>query len=242
MTITPISLTGISPMAKKTTEPHAHMRLWQLISQTLPVGAYAYSQGMDTAVDSDWITDKDSTLEWILGLLRYNLATLDIPIFARCYKAWQTDDNAAQLYWCRFLMACRGSAEFRSEDRQLGMSLARLLASLDIEQAQSWQTSEQVNFVSMFALASVHWHIAITDAAQGYLWTWCENQITAAIKLVPLGQTAGQWMLTQCMPHISAAVESGLSMEDDEIGTGTPGSWHPGDDIPLTYPDVHRWC
>ena len=200
----------------------SHLRLWQLISPTLPIGAYAYSQGMEYAVHADWIKDEADTTEWIQGLMQHSLATLDIPVLQRCYQAWQDSDETKVIYWSHFILAARGAAELRLEDQQLGRALATLLESLDLTQAAGWDRTEYTNFAAMFALACVHWNIDIYNAAQGYIWTWCENQVAAAIKLVPLGQTAGQRMLSQLDTHIHQAVDLGLSIEDDEISSSTP--------------------
>jgi urease accessory protein len=63
----------------------------------------------------------------------------------------------------------------------------------------------------------------LNEIAQGYLWMWCENQVAAAVKLVPLGQTAGQKMLLALADVIPAAVETGLQLNDDAIGMSAPG-------------------
>lgn len=197
---------------------HAHLNLWRLISPALPVGAYAYSQGLEYAVDTGWVFDEDSASDWIIGLASHSLAALDVPVLKRLYRAWKDKDQPCVQYWCRFLLASRESSELVAEDRQLGMALATLLTDLDVADASCWKNSKDVNFACMFALAAFHWKISVEETAQGYLWAWCENQITAAIKLVPLGQTAGQRILSRVVTVIPDAVEVALNLEDDEIG------------------------
>ncbi|MGA7802097.1 MAG: urease accessory UreF family protein [Gammaproteobacteria bacterium] len=215
----------VTPITNSTTAPEgaALLRLLQLASPTLPVGAYAYSQGLESAVDAAWVADEAAAREWILGLLDHNLADLDIPLLVRLYTAWQEKEEAAVARWTRFLWASRESAELRAEDRALGVALARLLADLGVDAARPWAAADATTYATLFALAAVSWNIALADAAAGYLWSWCENQVAAAIKLVPLGQTAGQRILCRCAERIPAVVEHGLGLADADIGSAVPG-------------------
>ena len=76
---------------------------------------------------------------------------------------------------------------------------------------------------SMFALAAVHWQIPLLDSAMGYLWAWTENQVAAAIKLVPLGQVAGQRILSAALESIPGLIDQGLALAEDDIGALAPG-------------------
>lgn len=201
----------------------ALLRLLQLTSPALPVGAYAYSQGLEYAVDSGWIEDESGAQDWILGLLRHTQTYLDVPVFARLYRAWEESDNAMTGYWNAYLYASREARELQQEDHHLGSALARLLDDLGVNDAADWLQTKRLCFATLFALASVRWQISLENAVTGYLWAWLENQVAAAIKLVPLGQTAGQRILTTALPEIDTAVHHGLLLADDEIGCSAAG-------------------
>ena len=201
----------------------ALLRLLQLVSPTLPVGAYAYSQGLETAVEQGWIKDETSAGDWILGLLRHPLRYLDIPVLARLFRGWERGDQAAVEYWTARLYAAREAAELQQEDRHLGTALARLLADLGVAEAGPWQSAPRCCFATLFSLAGTRWNITLQQAATGYLWAWTENQVMAAARLVPLGQTAGQRLLSAALPEIAAAVDFGLDLDDDEIGCAAAG-------------------
>jgi urease accessory protein len=201
----------------------SHARLWQLISPALPVGAYAYSAGLEYAVDKGWVDSEEKANDWIVGQLQNSLSTLDAPLLARLYLAWQENDSDKANYWSRFILASRESSELLSEDRHLGNALAQLLPELGIPEALSWRGSKHTSFCAMFALGAARWEIPIEQAVLGYLWAWCENQVTAAIKLIPLGQTAGQRILANIINSLPVAVEKGLLLADDEIGSVSPG-------------------
>jgi urease accessory protein len=196
----------------------ALLRLMQLVSPALPVGAYAYSQGMEYAVHAAWLRDEESAAVWILGVVRHLLARVDVPVLARLYRAWMTDDEAALLYWSGYLRACRESRELQEEDSQMGKALARLLRDLNMAEAEPWIEHPAAGYAVLFSLAAVRWQVPLGAAAQGYLWSWAENQVAAAIKLVPLGQTAGQRILSRVSESIPAAVTQGLVLSDERIG------------------------
>jgi len=194
----------------------------QLVSPTLPVGAYAYSGGLEAAIAAGWVSDAAQARDWIGGVLEHNLCGLDVPVLQRMYRAWQQDDVEAVRSWSRFLAASRESAELLAEDRQMGQALARLLVSMDIESAHDWINGRHSSWVAMFSLAAVRWGIAERDAQLGYLWSWCENQVAAAVKLVPLGQTAGQQILAWCGERIPVRVDGSRDLQDEEIGQLAP--------------------
>ncbi|MHB8455706.1 MAG: urease accessory protein UreF [Acidiferrobacterales bacterium] len=198
------------------------LHLLQLASPTLPVGAYAYSQGLEWAVESGWVHDESSAAEWIVGVLGQGPAQLEVPVLARLYRAWARNDLAAVHEWSRCLDAARETRELQAEARQLGESLATLLDQLGVASARDWREVEYAGFATMFALAAWHYRVPLPESALGFLWAWSENQVAAAMKLIPLGQTAGQRILSLLIDQLPRSVEHGLTMGDDEIGILTP--------------------
>jgi urease accessory protein len=199
----------------------ALLRLLQLSSPALPIGAYAYSQGLEHAVTAGWVHDEESAADWILGLLANALPALEAPVLLRLIDAWAKGSDVHR--WNELLFASRASAELRAEDQRLGSALARLLASLDLPDASTWVSFPRVTHLNMFALASARWGIAPADAVAGYLFSWTENQVGAASRLVPLGQTSAQRILSRATVLIPAAVSHAGSITDDELGFAAPG-------------------
>ena len=203
--------------------PRATLRLMQLCSPMLPVGAYAYSQGLEFAVSSGWIKDDDTTSFWIKGLLKNSLTNLDVPLLYRLHKAWSVNVKKNVFYWNDYLYASRDSRELQAEEQQLAHALARLLGDLGISEAVEWREYSRACFLSLFSLGASHWKIPINEASCGYLWMWAENQVLAAIKLVPVGQTSGQKILSSVIEIIPELVSAGLSLKDEEMGYTAPG-------------------
>lgn len=203
--------------------PKPTLRLMQLCSPMLPVGAYAYSQSLEFAVSSDWVEDEKGISLWIQGLIKSSLTYLDVPLMTRLHNAWSTQDKKKALYWNDYLFASRGSRELQEEEQQLAYALARLLTDLGISEAVEWKEKPRACFLSLFSLGAVHWKIPVSDASWGYLWMWAENQVLAAIKLLPMGQTDGQKLLSSIVDFIPECAATGLLLGDEEIGFNAPG-------------------
>lgn len=199
------------------------LALLRLVSPGLPIGAYAGSEGLEFAVEQDWIRSEGDVRAWLGGRLRHGLSRLDVPLLKRFYKAHSEGDFPAIEYWEAFLSASRETAELAAQDHLLGRALLRLLRDLGIEREISLPEVEGPSYPSVFALAATLWEIDLETAATGYLFSWCESQVAAAVKLVPLGQTEGQRILGSLMEAIPAQVLVGLALQDDEVGFSEPG-------------------
>ena len=199
------------------------LRLLQLASPALPVGMYSYSQGMERAVEDGWIRDEAEAGEWIGGLLDRGMTRLDLPVLLRLYDAWSAGTGETVEHWSRRLTAFRETAELRAEDRQTGQALARLLEFLEVAAAGPWVWHPHATFATGFSLAGVAWDIPRFEIAAGYLWSWLENQVLCAVKLVPLGQVAGQRLSRDLAARIPERVHEAWAIQDDDIGSGAFG-------------------
>ena len=196
-------------------------RLLQLASPALPVGAYSYSQGLEAAVEAGIVRDAASAERWVADVLEFSIARMEAPVFVRLVEAWRAGDATAAARWNEVFLASRESAELRAESAQMGFSLVRLLRELGLADGPgAWQ---EVSFPAAFAYAVVRWHIAVSEALIAYLWAWCENQVMAALKAVPLGQTAGQRMLLALGERLPAIAQAAAALADDELGNYAPG-------------------
>lgn len=200
-------------------------RLLQLTSPMLPVGAYSYSQGLEWAIDSGKVHDQKSAKHWIGQVLRYNQATFDLPILVRLYQAWQKQDELLISDWNQFYLAGRDTSEGWAETRQMGFSLVKLLNALPtVSESLISQLNvfDIVSFPTAYAGIAAEWGIAIDDMLQGYAWGWLENQISAAMKAVPLGQVAGQTVLLTLAEELPDLAQQAQMMADDEISNFNP--------------------
>jgi urease accessory protein len=159
------------------------VRLLQLASPTLPVGAYSYSQGLEAAIEAGVVVDPASAEAWIADVLELSMARMEAQVLrAQIAEPTQARND--------FFVATRETAELRAETLQMGQALAKLLSDMNVAVG-----IEQPAYPTSFAFAVRHWNIEPREALVAYLWSWLENQVMAAVKAVPLGQTAGQKIL-----------------------------------------------
>lgn len=198
----------------------AVLRLWQLISPSLPVGGYAYSQGLETVIDSSWVNNENETSDWLRGVISHNMQYLDLPVLNRLYCARELGNRKEFEYWNTFLLASRETSEIKKEDAQLAAALNRLARDLDLEiESDSWfEAQPEVSFAASLASIAVSWAIPRQTLCYAYVWIWLENQVAAAIKLIPLGQTAGQRILLNMSDVIINTVEKAETINDEQIG------------------------
>ncbi len=200
-----------------TTTDHALLRLLQLSSVSLPVGGYAFSQGMEYAIDAVWVRNAEQVESWLQLQLLQGVARTDLPLLR---LAMQDD---AEVHWQTLndlSLACRETRELRLTDSAMGEALRRVLRNLGIEVPDVLQ--QEVSFIVLFAFAAKHWGLAFDAAALGLGWSWLENQVAAATKLVPLGQTQAQQLLNDLQPLLPQAIEIAKDVEEDFIGAGLP--------------------
>jgi urease accessory protein len=148
------------------------------------------------------------------------MATLDLPVLIRCQQACAHADMTRVQALDQWLMAWRETAELAAADLEMGANLLRLLQAL----APGMMRPEQpLGWVSAWGLAANHWRVALPDSLRGFLWSWVENQLVAASKCMPFGQTDIQRSLIALNGPMSIAIEQAMVIEDEEMGTGLPG-------------------
>lgn len=200
------------------------VRLLQLVSPALPVGAYTYSQGLEWAVEAGTVANEADAACWIGDLLEHGTGAFEAPLVARLLAAWaQAAEGAAvegeALAEVAALnadfLASRETAELRAETVQMGYSLVCLLVGLPAFAAlPGWvarlETIDEPAFPTVWSAAAAAWQVPAGDAIAAYLWAWAENQVMAAVKVVPLGQSAGQRLLATLGERIPAVAERAL--------------------------------
>ncbi|GLR25000.1 urease accessory protein UreF [Limnobacter litoralis] len=213
------------------------MRLMHLSSVGLPVGGYSFSHGLEFALDARWLNNADQIEQWITVQLLHGLARVDLPVLLNVMRVLdnspnvQTDkarnlmNQAGPLHllqpWNDLALACRESRELRMTDAAMGNALAKLLPALGLPCLPA-QPGFDWSFPVLFAWASQAWAIEPHHAACGYAWSWLENQVTAATKLLPLGQTQAQALLASCQYSVPQAVALAATLGEDDIGASLP--------------------
>ena len=202
------------------------LRLLQLVSPSLPVGAYSYSEGLETLTQTETISDRETLQHWLSQELRVGAAQMEGAIMVRAYRALQEKDAMLGLrYWNQWYGAARETEELRNQSLQMGRSMMKVLQGLessgDFDRLllDPLLLEERWHFPIAFAIVAVAWEIALPDALLGYFQSWSSNLIAAGIKLIPLGQTDGQRIGWAMQESIAAAVLAVLALDDDDLGS-----------------------
>ena len=200
--------------------------IW-LASPALPVGGCSYSEGLEASVEWAGVTTENAASGWISDQLALSLARSDLPVLAQAMAAWRENDfeRAAQLN--AWVLATRESSELRLQTEQMGRSLADWLRGRhaddeSVQPALIALAGMVPTYPIAFALAAAQTGADVRDGLLAYAFGWAENMVQAALKAVPLGQSAGQRILARLMGEIPAAVDVALSCGDDERQAFSP--------------------
>lgn len=191
----------------------------------LPVGAYSYSQGLEWAIESGDVSDIASAKDWISDVLAIYFTHFELPVLLRLYQAWQQMDSDEIHRWDSYYQAGRDSSEALAETRQMAYSLLRLQRDLG-----TWSPAvmllmedlDQPAFPTIYAASAFFWDISVKDMAHAYLWSWLENQVSAVMKTVPLGQVAGQQILSELAVSIPNLVDEAMQVSEADISNFCP--------------------
>lgn len=202
-----------------TTDGDQLLALLHLSSPALPIGAFAYSSGLESAIELGWVRNEAGLQSWLGGML-HGLAYLDVPVLLRLADVDARGDRDQLAMWSDFLRASRETRELLFEDEQQAMALTRLLKGQGLDVST---LPPQPAFMAVYSLAARHWGLSPQWAALGWLWSWLENQLTVASKTLPLGQTAAQRLLLLLKPALLESLRLAATLNDEQLGLSLPG-------------------
>lgn len=201
----------------------ALLRLLQLISPSLPVGGFTYSQGLEYAVEAGWVASDTDFVRWQQRIIEDTLGGVDWPVLVRLYRACEKDDSHGFACWSDFLLANRETGELRNEEKQRGQALARLIAEWpDLPFTPPWQPALSQCQLAGFAWLGWQWGVPARALALGYGYSWLESSVMAGLKLVPFGQQKAQSLLRVLSATLPEVFAKAMTLEDDELGGSFP--------------------
>lgn len=203
--------------------PAAFLGALRLGSAALPIGAFAYSQALEQAVANGVVSDRFSAARWIEGMLEHSLLGLDLPVLTRIHRALAGEQLDEADRWSDFLYANRPTLELRAEERQLGRSLFRFLERQGEARAGRYLERSRATLAGAFALAARCFGLSSEASALTYAFAWCEAQVGAATRLIPLGQSDAQLVLSAAIARLDAKFFRALALEDEDIAATAPG-------------------
>jgi len=208
------------------TSAGALLQLMWLASPALPVGGFSYSEGLESAVEAGHIGSEADAAAWLRDQLELSLARSELAVCAKAFKAWQRDDAATIAELNTWVTTTRETMEQRQQTQQMGRSLVEWLKNRGdtadprvtllkaLTPAPTWPVA--------FALAAAQTGAPLREALLSFGFGWAENMVQAALKAVPLGQSAGQRVLAALAEALPAAVDHAIALMDSERQAFTP--------------------
>ncbi len=205
--------------------PKALLELMQLASPALPVGGFSYSEGLEAAVEAGVVRDEAGAGDWLLDQLHLSLARADLPVVAQAVPAWRAPNLERIQALNDWVQHTRESAELRQQTQQMGRSLAEWLKNRDaaderiallaaLRPAPTWPVA--------FALAATLTGAPLRDVLLCFGFGWAENMVQAAMRSVPLGQSAAQRILARLIEALPGAVQEAAMLGDEQRQAFTP--------------------
>jgi urease accessory protein len=205
--------------------PQQLSRLLQLASPLLPVGGYSYSEGLETLILQGIISDRSSLQTWIESELQAGAIRLEAAVMDRAYLTASQGNLSRLKYWDRWLSAMRETEELRHQSWQMGGSLTKLAIELTPEIQELFSNIDRpCHYAIAFGITAQFWQIDRHATILAYLQCWATSQIGVGVKLIPLGQTAGQQMLWELLAQLDLLAQTIPTLADDDLYACTWGS------------------
>jgi urease accessory protein len=202
------------------------LHLLQLISPALPVGGFSYSEGLEVLHQRGWLTGPEPLQAWLAAELQGGAIAVETAALSGLMASWEQGAMAELADRDGWLAAQREAPELRAQQRQMGQSLLQLLVELGWPlPCDAAAAAAALGWPAAFARAAVCLGITAPAVQEAYLYSWTANQISAAVRLIPLGPTAGQRLQLQLAAPIAAcaaalAAADPLTLWNAGVGAG----------------------
>lgn len=201
------------------------MNMLRLSSQSLPTGAFSYSQGMEWLVDTKRIQDEETVHQWIASILYGPYANYELPILRTMLEAWRNSDHQILAELNQDYLITRETSEIQKETLQMGYALKGIIQEMSIISSHSTEFLMQLEYVTFplgFSFCSFMTDLSVEEMLTSHVWSFIENQILVAIKVVPLGQNAGQRLLNRLIPVGEESIRQSMTLSPDDWSNFSP--------------------
>jgi urease accessory protein len=211
------------------------LKLLYLASPARPIGGFSFSSGLESFLQNGLVPDGPALEVWIGDILEFSLGPCDLPILREALRAGQAQDPCALLEVNQLALACRETEELLLEEKALGEAIVRHLeGSFDLPPWIDGELKGELGHLAAMGLWAAQLGVEKGNELYflcAYAWSFVENLVTVAAKVLPLGQNAAQKVLASLFPKVVQAVRWGQSVDLREVGSSLPAqaiysSWH----------------
>ena len=203
-------------------ERGAHLPLLIWLSPAFPVGAFAYSHGLEWAIEAGDIVDASSLQGWLVDLLEFGAPRSDAILFSGAFRAASAPDWPALIEMNALAVALTASAERRLETTAQGAAfVAAARGPWDCEALRRLDSAPEGRIaysVAVAAAASGH-GLPLGASLEAFVLAQAANLISAALRLGAIGQTDGQTILAALLPRVRALAHEAQTARLPDLGS-----------------------
>lgn len=200
----------------------ALVRLMTWLSPAFPVGAFTYSHGLEWAVDDGTVTDEMTLLAWLTQVLSHGAGRSDAILLASAYRAVIAERSEDLSSIAELAYALQPSKERRLESGAQGRAFVQAISDTwgapTLVALAEARKPDPVAYAVALGVAAADHHLPLNATVEAYLAAFAANLVSAAVRAVPLGQTAGQRVIRDLAPVTAAVAAEALSAGLDDIG------------------------
>ena len=207
----------------------SHLLKYLLISPNLPVGGFCYSEGMESYLNNKDLKDSNSVKDLITNELKIGQIRLDARLLLEFFDIFgeiQTDKNLKHnlqklISLDKWILASKDSLEIREQQSQMSKSLFDLTKEFGFEYI--YTKNKNSSWPLAWSWSCFCFEIAKFEMVENYLYAWSSNQLSAALRLIPMGSTKAHLIQRDLLEIISQVSEEIMNKEIDDIYFGNVG-------------------
>ena len=199
-------------------------RLMTWLSPAFPVGGFSYSSGIEWAVEAGDITDAASLRDWLAAMLAEGSGFCDGVFLAHAHRAAEAGEETALREVAELAAAFVPSRERQLETTAQGrafVEIARAAWGCDGLETTLASVDGAIVYPVAVGIVSAMHGIPLRPVLHGFLHALVSNWISAASRLVPLGQTDSQRVLAALEDGVAATAARAAVASLDDVGSAT---------------------
>jgi len=202
-------------------------RLMSWLSPGFPVGAFSYSHGIEFAVEAALVRDEESLRDWIDAGLAHEFGPVNGAMLRAAYEAVRRSDRAGLVAVLEEARAMVPTLEFELEHRAQGQAFVAAFRAAwhDVEahgQLARVLDADWVPYPSAVGIAAAYGAIPLEQTLVAFFHSVASNLVSAGIRLVPLGQTAGQRIIASLQSAVILAARAAMRRDPADVGAAAP--------------------
>jgi urease accessory protein len=205
--------------------PLAFLRLQSWLSPAFPIGSYSYSHGLEWAVEAGHVHDRKSLVDWLEADLRHGSGRNEAIFFSQAWRCAAEDNRAKLLEVAELAAVFRSTAEFVLESSQQGTACLMTLSQVWSDPLLVWlwetlrQRQLQPAMAVVLGIRSARQDLPMCLSLPAFLQSYTANLVSAAVRLIPLGQTDGQLAIAALEEAAVLAGEEAKRVTIDDLGS-----------------------